>query len=126
MPSRLNAHARGEVNSVSAGSACGEELSRHDLETPVRRASHARAQRPQRSPVAILRSLFIEPAPVKAHVVVEPLCLEIERVMQKGRVGGGQRSARAPDPPPILQQHRQDEGAGVIVGAIALPKSWAR
>src|SRR5580693_7227507 len=42
-----------------------EELPRHHLEIPKGGASHAYPQRPERPAVAILRSLFVEPAPVE-------------------------------------------------------------
>src|SRR5579862_2887936 len=61
-----------------------EELSGHHLETPKGRTPHAYAQRPERAPVRVLRSLFVEPATVKAHVVVEAIGLEIEGMMEEG------------------------------------------
>ena len=72
---RLNAHARGDVKPVTGGQCLREELSRHHLEAAKRRASHAQAERPERPPLAVFRSLSVQPAPVETHVVVEALRL---------------------------------------------------
>ena len=99
-----------------------EELSSHHLEAPQGRPAHAGAQRPECSTVTVLRSLFIKPAAVKAHVVVKALRFEIERVMKKGRAGSG----NAPHAFRVLSQftqlHREDERPRIIVGAIAFGK----
>ena len=97
----------------------GEELSGHDLETAIRRAAHAHAQRPQRPAVRILRALFIEPAAVEAQVVVEAPGLGIERVMQERRVSGGQRPHALRLFLHLVQQHGENEGARVVVRAVA-------
>src|SRR5207244_9379846 len=68
-----------------------EELSSHDLEAPIGRTPHAHAQRPERSPMTILRPLFVEPAAVETHVVVEAFYSKIESVVQERRIGCGQR-----------------------------------
>ncbi len=67
-----------------------EELSSHHLEAPVGRAPHAGAQRPERPPLTVLRSLFVQPAAVKTHEIVETLRFEAERVMEECRACGGQ------------------------------------
>ena len=62
-----------------------EELSRHHLEAPKGRTSHAYAQRPERPPLTVLRSLFVQPVPLKTQVVVEAFRFEIESVMEERR-----------------------------------------
>ena len=72
-----------------------EELSGHDLETSMRGASRAnKARSPERPRVTILRPLFVKPPAlsIETQMVVGPFCLEIESVMEKRRVGGGQHS----------------------------------
>ena len=101
MPIRPNAQARGEVNSVSAGNASAKscpaiiwKLRNGERPTPMPSAQSAR-------PLTVLRPLFVEPAAVKTHVVVEAFRLEVERVMQKSRGRWWPASARVPDPRPI-------------------------
>ena len=101
MPIRPNAHARGEVNSVSAGNASAKscpaiiwKLRKGERPTPMPSAQSA-------LPVTVLRSLFVQPAPVKTQVVVEAFRFEIESVMEERRGGGGQCPHATPDPRPI-------------------------
>src|SRR5258706_2951641 len=54
------------------GEGLHKQFGRHDLETPMWGTPHAHAQRPKRARVAIFRPSFIEPAAVKAHMIVEP------------------------------------------------------
>ena len=58
-----------------------ENLPGQDLKAPVRRTAHAHAQRPERPPVTILRTLLVEPVPVKAQQIMKPFRFGIERVM---------------------------------------------
>src|ERR1700683_3818098 len=67
-----------------------EKLSSHASEAGIGGTPHAHAQRPERSSLTVLRSLFIQPAAVEAHEVVEPFRFEIEGVMEKSRAGRGQ------------------------------------
>src|SRR5688500_16028005 len=67
-----------------------EELSSHHLEAPERRTPYTHAQRPNRSPLTVFRSLFVEPAAVKTQVVVEAFGFHIESVMEKSSGRGGQ------------------------------------
>ena len=99
-----------------------EELSGHHLETAIGRTPHADAQRPERSALTILRSLFIEPAAVETHVVVEAFGLGIERVMEKSGVRGGQGPHAVRILSQLAQQHREDECARIVIRAIAFGK----
>ncbi len=69
----------------------GEELSGHDLETSMRGASYAHAQRPERAGVTILRPLLIKPPAVETQEVMEPPGFVIKGVIQEGCVSGGKR-----------------------------------
>src|SRR5262249_34007697 len=69
-----------------------EELPGHDLEVPMRGTSHAQPKRPYSPAVTILRALFIKPAAIKTHKIMETHGLRIQRVIQEGRVCRGQRA----------------------------------
>ena len=122
MPIRPKAHARGDVKSGQSGQSQREELAGHHLEAPIRRASHACAQRPERPPMTVLRSLLVQPAPVKAQVVVEAIRFEIERVMEERGGGGGQCPHGLRILAQFTEQDGENEGPGVVVGAVAFGK----
>src|SRR5437667_2518309 len=92
------------------------------MKASERRTSDANAQRPKRSTVTVLRSLIVEPAPVKTHVVVETLRLDIECVVKKRGAGCGECPRAFRVPSQLTKQHREDECARVIIGAIAFGK----
>src|SRR5438874_13495191 len=66
-----------------------EELSRHYLEAPKGRTPHACAHRPECPPLTVLRTGFVQPVPLKTHVVVDASLFEIESLMKEGTGGGG-------------------------------------
>jgi len=61
------------------------------LEAPIRRASRAKAQGPERPRVTILDPCSSSHRRSKLRMVVEPLHFGIEGMVEKRRVGGGQR-----------------------------------
>src|SRR5437016_10517922 len=99
-----------------------EELSSHDLEAPIGRTPHAHAQRPERSPMTILRPLFVEPAAVETHVVVEAFYSKIESVVQERRIGCGQRPHALWLFSQFTEQDREDECASVVIRTVAFGK----
>src|SRR5204863_1032411 len=99
-----------------------EELAGQNLEAPVRRTSRRNAQGPERSTVAILRALGIQPATVEAHVIVEAARDRIERMVQESRVRGAQGPHAIRFRLQLVEKNREDEGPRVIVGAVAFRK----
>ena len=92
------------------------------MEAPKGGTSHAYAQCPEGSALTVLRSLFIQPAPVEAQVVVKAFGFEIESMMEESRGGGGECPHGLRVLAQFTEQHGEDEGAGVIVGAVAFGK----
>ena len=99
-----------------------EELFGHGLRTPMRRAPHRGAQRPNRPAMAIFGSLLVEPAAVDAQEIVEARRFWIEGIVQERGVGCGQRPDTLGSFFQLAQQHRQNERAGVVVRAVAFRK----
>ncbi len=122
MPIRPNAHARGEVNRVSAGNASAKSCPAIIWKLREGRTSHAYAQRPERSAMAVLGPLWVQPLPVETQVVMEALRLGIECMMQECGGGGGQPPHGFRVLAQFRQQHRENESARIIVSAIAFGK----
>jgi len=117
IPIRANAHARGEVKVVTVGSA-GRRVGR----TSPGSCDRANAPRPGPAPTAlavtIFRARFVQPPAVEAQMVVKAFGLEIQRVIQEGRVSGSQRARALRLFFQLIEEDGQDEGPGVIVGAV--------
>ena len=103
-----------------------EHLGGPRLQMPMLGASRAGAERPERAALAVLRALGFEPAPVIAHEIAEPLRVGIEGVLHEARVGFRQPVQLGPLQFQFLQQHRGDQRAGIVVGAIAVMKIGQR
>ena len=98
-----------------------EELAGHDLEargtaSGRRPGPSAQSARPWQSS----EPCVLQPAAVEAQEVAEPPRAGIEGVLQERRVGRGQRPHALRLLPQLFQQHGEHEGAGVVVGAVAL------
>ena len=119
MPIKANAQARGEVNSRDRRKRLHEQLAGHHLETAVGGAPYPDAERPKRPGMAIFRPLLVEPSPVEAEEVMETPGGAIERMAQKRGVRGGQRAHALRLFAEIFEQHGENEGAGIVVGAVA-------
>jgi len=116
IPSRPNAHVRGEVVSRIAGSARSKCAAAHagrsdrrDRPTHVPSAQRAR-------PVGVLGTGFFEPAAVEAQEVTEPSVFGVEGRLKERRVPGREPVQLLPLVTLFLQQHRQKQRAGVVVG----------
>ena len=90
------------------------------MEAALARLRDAKAQRPQRVALAILRAGRVQPAAVEAHEIVEAPARPVEGVVEERRVGGGAGAKGRGIVAQLLQHHRQNQGAGVVVRAIAL------
>ena len=120
MPSRPKAQARGEVVSRTAGRASSKceaaqagRSGRRDRPTQVPSAQRAR-------PWRVLRADLLQPAAVEAQEVAEPLPLAVEGRLEERGVGRGEPLDLRPALAQLLQEHGQQQGAGVVVGAVPL------
>jgi hypothetical protein len=74
--------------------------------------------------MTILGALLVQPSAVKAHEVVEPIFMAVERVMKKRATRGAQGSPVFLIFSQFIQQHGQDECAGIVVSAVSFGKIW--
>ncbi len=122
MPSSVKAQARGEVNEVTAGSPCSNKWA-HSRRWPSLCERPAPApDGPKRAAVAVLAADLFQPLALVAHEIAEAPAGFLERGGKKREVARRQqvevflrRRHRG-----VLQQIAQQEGAGVVIGAIAL------
>ena len=66
----------------------------------------------------------IEPAPVKAHVIVKALRVCVERMLEKSGARGRERSCLLGLLSQFIEQDRQNKGARIVVGTITLGEIW--
>src|ERR1700691_4305590 len=87
---------------------------------PVRRTAEHRFKRPQRPALAVFRPDSFLPLAIVAKKVSKSANLVMKGEFKKGEVTVGKiRRKIAAEWPGLLQQHRYDEGAGIIVGCIS-------
>src|ERR1035441_7506460 len=87
----------------------------HYLRTPMRRAPHRGAQRPNRPAMTIFGPLFVQPTAVDAKEIVETRGFWIEGIGQERGVGCGKRPDTLRSFFQLAEQHRQNECAGIVV-----------
>jgi hypothetical protein len=116
MPSSPKAHARGELGQ---GRQCSrEQLPSHHLKGAQLRPSYSNTQRPQRPPVAILRTPLVQPAAIETHVVVEASGQRVEGVMQKGSTGTCQVPPQLRIVPQLSDQDGKNKGPRIVIRAV--------
>src|ERR1017187_3266306 len=96
-----------------------EESFGHGLRTPFGRASHRSAQGPNRAAMTIFGPLPVEPTAVRTKEIVETRGFWVEGIVQESGVGCGERPDALGRFFQLAEEHRQNECAGVVVGAIA-------
>ena len=84
------------------------------------RSSDARAQRPEGTTLTILRPDLFQPSSVEAHEVAEPFPLAVEGRLEERRGGCGEALDLQAVQAQLSQEHGQQQGAGVVVGAVPL------
>ena len=103
------------------GEADAEELSGEVAMTLVARAASAVADGPERAAVAVFATGFLKPEATMAHEVAEAAGLIVEGGGEEGKVAGGEviEVLRGRLSAKFIEEVAEDEGAGVIVGAVA-------
>jgi len=120
MPRSVKAQARGDVVSRTAGRARSKCAAAHtgrsgrrDRPTQVPSAHSAR-------PCESADPTLLQPAAVEPQEVAEPFRLGVERGLEKCGVPCREPLDLRPALPEFLQQHREQQRAGVVVGAVSL------
>ena len=72
--------------------------------------------------MGILRADRLQPTAVEAQEVAEPPPHAVERRLEERGVGRGEAMDLRPSLAQLFQEHRQQQGAGVVVGAVPLRK----
>src|SRR5271169_4351427 len=69
--------------------------------------------------MTILGSLLVQPMAIEAHVVMKSSARRVEGVMQKSSAGAGQAPLLLRIVGQLPDQHRQNKGPGIVIGAVA-------
>ena len=72
--------------------------------------------------MTVFRPLIVEPVAIEGQKIVESTFLAIERVAEEGCVCSSEGTHALRIFPQLFQQHRQDESARIVIGAVAFGK----
>src|SRR5207249_4292686 len=82
------------------------------------RSANASAQAPQGAAMAIVRTGFLQPTTIEAHEVSETPARRVEGRVHESRVPGRRLLNLGRVQTQVLQQYREQQGAGVIIRAV--------